>query len=93
MLLVIFNSHFVSQIVSNVDSVVENIEKEIEQNANLCNVTKSIGIKPTKDAQQKNRYAYGVHASTCDDWLVIETHSESAFCFIEIFYLYRGEIK
>ena len=42
-----------SRIASNVDSVVENIEKEIEQNANVCNITKSIDIKPTKDARQK----------------------------------------
>ena len=44
-----------SCIASNVDSVVENIEQEIEQNANVCNITKSIDIKPTKDARQKNR--------------------------------------
>ena len=33
-----------SRIANNVDSVVENIEKEIDQNANVCNITKSIGI-------------------------------------------------
>ena len=37
----------------NVDSVVENIEKAVEQNANVCIITKSIDIKPTKDALQK----------------------------------------
>ena len=31
-----------SRIASTVDSVVENIEKEIEQNANVFNITKSI---------------------------------------------------
>ena len=41
-----------SRIASNVDSVVENIEKAIEQNA-VCNITKSIDIKPKKDARQK----------------------------------------
>ena len=42
-----------SRIASNdVDSVVENIEKAIEQNA-VCNITKSIDIKPTKDVRQK----------------------------------------
>ena len=42
-----------SRIGSNVDSVVENIEKAIEQNANVCSITKSIDIKPTKDAREK----------------------------------------
>ena len=42
-----------SRIASNVDSVAENIEKEIEQNTNVCNITKSIDIEPTKDARQK----------------------------------------
>ena len=42
-----------SRIASNVDSVVENIEKAIEENANVCNMTKIIDIKPTKEAQQK----------------------------------------
>ena len=37
-----------SRIASNVDSVVENIE-----NANVCNITKSFNIKPTKDARRK----------------------------------------
>ena len=37
-----------SRIASNVDSVVENIEKAIEQNANVCNITKSIDIKSKK---------------------------------------------
>ena len=39
-----------SRIASN---VVENIEKAIEENANVCNMTKMIDIKPTKEAQQK----------------------------------------
>ena len=42
-----------SRIASNVDSVVENIEKAIEQNANVCNITKGIDIKPKRDARQK----------------------------------------
>ena len=42
-----------SRIASNVDSVVENIEKAIKQNANVCNITKSFNIKPTKDARRK----------------------------------------
>ena len=42
-----------SRIASNVDSVVEYIEKEIEQNDNVCNITKSVDIEPTKDARQK----------------------------------------
>ena len=42
-----------SRIASNVDSVVEKIETAIEQNANVCNITKSIDIKPTRDARQK----------------------------------------
>ena len=36
-----------SRIASNVDSIAENIEKEIEQYANVCNITKSIDIEPT----------------------------------------------
>ena len=49
-----------SRIASNVDSVVENIEKAIEQNANVCNITKSIDIKPTKDARE-NRIEFTVN--------------------------------
>ena len=47
-----------SRIASNVDSVVENIGKAIEQNTNVCNITKSIDMKPTKDARQKKDRIY-----------------------------------
>ena len=51
-----------SRIASNVDSVVKNIEKSIEENANVYNMTKIIDIKSTKDARQKRYRIY----SKCD---------------------------
>ena len=35
------------------------------------------------DTFVKNMYAYGVHASTCDVWLV-ETNSQSAVRFVDV---------
>ena len=44
-----------SRIASNVDSVAENIKKEIEQNTNVCNITKSIDIEPKRMHDEKDR--------------------------------------
>ena len=44
-----------SRIASNVDSVVENIEQEIEQNANVCNITKVLILNLQRMHDKKDR--------------------------------------
>ena len=53
---------FSRKTASSVDFVVENIEKEIKQSANVCNMTKSVDIKPTKECTT-NKIEFTVNAT------------------------------
>lgn len=50
-----------SRIARDVDPAVENIEDAIERNADVCDMTESVGIEHTNDTQEQVRMC-----SKCD---------------------------